>query len=324
MQLTTSVELPKNLPQINHEQQLMVLGSCFAENMGERLKQLQFKANINPFGILYNPLSIATALVHILEPKLYTDADLFEYNGCWHSAMHHGCFSSSDKATTLASINARIKEAHQQLSDTTEWLILTFGTAYVYTQKEDNRVVSNCHKLPERYFNRGMLEVNEIVIVYEQLLKRLREKRPNLKVLFTVSPIRHIRDGLHANQLSKSTLLLVIDKLCKMQPDSNYYFPSYEIMIDELRDYRFYADDFVHPSNLAIEYIWQRFSSTFFSSNTKNIMQECEKIDKLLQHRPLFPDSDEYKSFLRQTVLKIEQLKRKYPYLEFCFDIPQP
>ena len=145
-----------------------------------------------------------------------------------------------------------------------------------------------------------------------------------LKVLFTVSPIRHIRDGLHANQLSKSTLLLVIDKLCKMQPDSNYYFPSYEIMIDELRDYRFYADDFVHPSNLAIEYIWQRFSSTFFSSNTKNIMQECEKIDKLLQHRPLFPASDEYKSFLRQTVLKIEQLKRKYPYLEFCFDIPQP
>ena len=324
MQLTTSVELPKHLPQINHEQQLMVLGSCFAENMGERLKQLQFKVNINPFGILYNPLSIATALEQILESKQYVDEDLFEYNGCWHSAMHHGCFSSSDKTNTLVSINQKIKEAHQQLDETTEWLILTFGTAYVYTQKVDNKVVSNCHKLPERHFNRRMLEIDEIIDVYEPLLKILREKRPNLKVLFTVSPIRHIRDGLHANQLSKSTLLLAIDKLCKMHPDSNFYFPSYEIMIDELRDYRFYADDFVHPSNLAIEYIWQRFSSIFFSSSTKNIMQECEKIDKLLQHRPLFPASDEYKSFLRQTVLKIEQLKRKYPYLEFCFDIPQP
>ena len=324
MQLTTSVELPKNLPQINHKQQLIVLGSCFAENIGQRIKQLQFKANINPFGILYNPLSIATAIEQILNFKTYSESDLFEYKGCWHSYMHHGCFSSHDKTTTLENINQRLQEAQQQLSKSAEWLILTFGTAYVYTLKDNNKIVSNCHKLPERQFNRRMLDVDEIVTTYKHLLEKLRVKQPQLKVLFTVSPIRHIRDGLHANQLSKSTLLLAIDKLCKMQPELNIYFPSYEIMIDELRDYRFYADDLVHPSNLAIEYIWQRFSTLFFSSDTKNIMHECEKIDKLLQHRPLFPTSDEYKSFLRQTVLKIEQLKRKYPYLEFCFDIPQP
>lgn len=320
MQLTTPVELPKNLPDINHRQKLLLMGSCFAENIGKQLYNRGFKIDINPFGIVYNPMSVAYALQQIISGTRYTEQNLFYYNECWHSPMHHGSFSSADASTTLEAINQRLKQAEQLLKNEADWLVITFGTAYAYTDKSSLSIVSNCHKQPEKLFTRRLLTVGEIVDTYQQLLSDLFTTNPKLKVLFTVSPIRHIRDGLHANQLSKSTLLLAIEELQRLFPNAIFYFPSYEILIDELRDYRFYANDFTHPSELSIEYIWRQFTTVFFSTETKKIIDECEKITKALSHRPLFPDSEKHKSFLAKIELKIEQLNRKYPYLEFQFE----
>lgn len=316
MNFTTPIELPIGLPPITHAQQLLLLGSCFAENIGKLLEDNAFRCDVNPFGILYNPLSVSEALREILSEKQYDEADLFFFRGCWHSPMHHGAFSAASATEALQQINSRLLQAHQHVNNT-DWLLITWGTAFVYQQKASGRIVSNCHKQPEKLFTRRLLTVDEIVGEYTPLLKELLAQNPALKVLFTVSPIRHARDGMHANQLSKATLLLAIEQLQTAFPETIFYFPSYEIVLDELRDYRFYADDMLHPSPTAIRYLWDRFSTVFFSDETKKIMQECESIRKALSHRPFHPDSEEHKRFLGQIVLKIERLNGKYPYLEF-------
>lgn len=316
MNFQTSVELPAGLPPIRHTDHILLMGSCFAENIGALLSDAKFQLELNPFGILYNPLSILSALREIATKKEYTEKDLFAYRGLWHSPMHHGIFSASTPEETLQHINERLQQAHQTLLKL-DWLMLTFGTAYVYEQKETGKVVSNCHKLPENSFHRRFLPVDEIVDEYTSLITSMAARNPNLKILFTVSPIRHIRDGMHANQLSKSTLLLAIDRLQQLFPQHAFYFPSYEIVLDELRDYRFYADDMLHPSPLAVRYLWERFSETFFSADTKQIMTEVESIRRDLEHKPFHPESEAYQRFLGQIVLKIERLIGKYPYLDF-------
>ena len=196
-------------------------------------------------------------------------------------------------------------------------LLLTFGTSWVYEDGQTGCIVGNCHKLPESCFRRRRLSVEEIVDDYTDLLTTLWKQRPGLRVILTVSPIRHVRDGLHANQLSKATLLLAIDALQQQFAGRIFYFPAYELLNDELRDYRFYADDLVHPSDLAVGYVWQRFSEACFAKETLQIIEESENIGKMLQHKPFRPESEEYKRFLGQIVLKIDRLNRKYPYLDF-------
>lgn len=314
--LATPVELPEKVPSVKHNQHLLLMGSCFAENIGNLLIDHFFHCDINPFGILYNPLSVSEALHEILIGKVYSREDLFYYGGYWHSPMHHGVFSSVSCENTLRMVNERLEQAHSRLGEN-DWLLLTWGTAFVYENKETGKVVSNCHKQPEKVFIRRRLEVEEVVDKYMVLFTALLRQNPSLKVLFTLSPIRHVRDGMHENQLSKAILLLAIDRLQAIYPNTVYYFPSYEIMLDELRDYRFYADDMLHPSPLAVKYIWERFSETFFLPETKKIMEECESIRKALKHRPFHPGSEEHKRFLGQIVLKIERLNGKYPYLDF-------
>ena len=316
MNFQTSVELPVGLPPISHISPILLMGSCFAENMGTFLTEAKFQLDLNPFGILYNPLSISSALKDIITKKEYTEKDLFTYRGVWHSTMHHGSFSAATPEATLQNINARLLQAHQTVPKL-DWLMLTFGTAYVYEAKETGKVVANCHKLPEKNFIRRRLEIDEIVEDYTLLLDELISLNPQLKILFTVSPIRHIRDGMHANQLSKSVLLLAIDRLMQRYPQVTCYFPSYEIVLDELRDYRFYADDMVHPSTLTVNYLWERFSETFFTPETQSLIKECETIRKAIAHKPFHPESEEHKRFLGQIVLKIERLNGKYPYLDF-------
>lgn len=316
MNLTTSVEMPSGLPSVDPSQQLMLLGSCFAGNMGAMLSERKFRLNLNPFGILYNPASISTALRQLLSGKIYTNQDLFLFREYWHSPMHHGAFSASTTEDTLKAINTRLEQARRELPGL-DWLMLTLGTAYVYEHKETGLVVANCHKQPEKLFRRRRLDVEEIVADYVSLLTELWQRNPKMKVLFTVSPIRHVRDGMHANQISKATLLLAVERLQELFPEQVFYFPSYEIVLDELRDYRFYADDMLHPSPLAVRYLWQRFEETFFTPQTRQLLAECEEIQRALAHKPFHPEADEYKRFLGQIVLKIEQLKGKYPYLDF-------
>ena len=316
MNFYTPVYLPAGLPQLTHSDRLMSIGSCFATGMGERLVDAKFRCDVNPYGVLYNPLSISAALREIVAGKIYGRQDLFFFRECWHSPMHHGDFSSPEVEETLRRINGRIVRAHNDIFSL-DCLLLTFGTAWVYERNSTGCIVANCHKQPEKCFNRRRLGVEEIVTDYTSLLSGLLARNPKLKIVFTVSPIRHVRDGLHANQLRKATLLLAIDRLQEVFSGNVFYFPAYELVLDELRDYRFYAEDMVHPSEVAASYVWERFSSACFSLETLQIIEESENIHRALSHKPFHPDSEEYKRFLGQIVLKIDRLNGKYPYLDF-------
>ena len=231
MNFYTPVEIPGSLPQLTHADRLMLFGSCFATHIGMRLTNAKFRCDVNPYGVLYNPLSISAALREIVEGKRYAQDDLFFFRECWYSPMHHGDFSSSSVEETLRIINERIASAHNTVFNA-DCLLLTFGTAWVYEQKHTGRIVGNCHKQPEKEFTRRRLEVDEIVLDYTSLLSGLLARNLDLKVIFTVSPIRHVRDGLHANQLSKATLLMAVDRLQAAFPENVFYFPAYELVLD--------------------------------------------------------------------------------------------
>lgn len=291
------------------------MGSCFAEHIGRMLVDAKFRCDVNPFGILYNPHSIRVALRQIMENKQYTEADLFFHSERYRSYMHHGLFANNDVEKVLSNINSRISEAHQSLPRL-NYLLLTFGTSWVFTLKENGQIVSNCHKMPTNTFERTRMTVEEIVEDYTQLIQDIQTLNPTCKILFTVSPIRHAKDGAHGNQLSKAVLLLAIEQLQNFFPEQVLYFPAYEIVLDELRDYRFFNEDMSHPSPLAVGYVWERFSQTFFAKETLTIINECQKIKKDLLHKPINKDSGAYKAFLKQIVLKISEFEKKYPNLD--------
>ena len=315
MKLLTPVERPALRPSIGYAHRLMLLGSCFAAHIGARLQEARFRCDANPYGVLYNPLSISAALREMLAGKVYAAADLYPHQGLWHSPMHHGDFSAATPAEALQRINSRLRPASAALP-ALDFLLLTWGTAWVYEDRTTGRVAGNCHKLPETRFLRRRLSVDEIVEDAASLFDSLWRQRASLQVVLTVSPIRHVRDGLHDNQLSKATLLLAADRLCAAFPGRVFYFPAYELLQDELRDYRFYADDLVHPSPLAVRYVWERFAQWCLSPEAVRLMAEVEDIRKALAHRPLHPESEEYKRFLGQIVLKMERLNGKYPYFD--------
>lgn len=282
MNFRTQVELPERQTEIRHSEQIMLFGSCFAENVGNLLLENKFRCDVNPFGILYNPLSIAEALAQLIEGKVYTESDLFQANGLWHSWMHHGDFSASTSGECLERINARLWKASEALASA-DWLMVTFGTSYVYLHREANFVVGNCHKMPEKTFARSMPNVSAFVEKWQGVLEKLRRVNPKLKVLFTVSPIRHAKDGMHGNQLSKATLLLAVDEICRTCPDC-HYFPSYEIVMDELRDYRFYAEDMCHPTKQAVDYIRERFLSWALPPSEQPALEENIRLLKRRSH----------------------------------------
>ena len=321
MDFRTRVEWPHQTAlKIRYSEEIMLMGSCFTDHIGNLLMEHKFRCDLNPFGVLYNPLSIVETLHELLQHKVYTCSDIFEGGGLWHSWMHHSTFSAATSDDCLLLINERLQHSAQQLRRA-RWLIITWGTAYAYFHRELSGalpyggLVGNCHKQPDCCFERKRLSVDEIVGEWNLLIEELKAVNPDLNILFTVSPIRHIKDGLHGNQLSKSTLLLAVDTLCQRH-DHCDYFPSYEILMDELRDYRFYADDMVHPSKLAVDYIWECFGNLYFDTETQQIMKEWLDIRKALRHKPFHPESEGYKRFLSQIVLKINGLKEKFPYFE--------
>ena len=280
MKLQTIVDIPASPWKIGYEDKILMVGSCFSDEIGEQMKQRYLNVTCNPFGTLYNPLSIAKALTMTEVPEL------IEYEGLYHSMAHHGSFSRADQQEAEIAIRISI-ETMQKALDEASVIIVTFGTAWVY--EKDGEIVGNCHKLPESCFTRRRLSVDEIVSAWQPIIARYPDKH----WIFTVSPIRHIRDGLHENQLSKATLLQAVECLCSVSETicalsaNRSYFPSYEIMLDELRDYRFYADDLVHPSSLAVSYIWERFVDTFCTPQTKNELVLQHKRWKHEHHLPL-------------------------------------
>ena len=337
MQFTTPVHIkPKKT--IDHNSRILMLGSCFAENIGKKLIESGFNIVMNPMGILYNPISIHSALERIAEGREFTEDELFYHNGLWASFMHHGSFSHSDKNVALSMMNERLHQAHEQLQNTTH-LIITFGSSEVY--EHDGQVVANCHKLPARQFTHRLLSTNEITDIYcphvseqsnenlatqycppvlegravggrgQKLLSTLNSK---LSTIFTVSPVRYLGEGAHHGQINNATLLLATDQIC--HETGADYFPSYEIMMDELRDYRYYANDMIHPSEVAIDYIFERFTETYLTDEAIRTAEEIKKIKKSLSHRPLHPDSIEYQKFQQKLTQQITTINQKYPNIK--------
>jgi hypothetical protein len=309
----TVVEITPEKNKISYEDQLLTIGSCFSENIGGRLKSAFFSVDINPFGVLFNPVSIKNSLEKLIDKKNFSEEDIFKHGSLWSSFSHSTLFSSVDQRDCLQKINERIEVSSTTIGHA-RFLLITFGTAWVFESNETREVVSNCHKLPSNNFTRRRLRMEEIVETYDTLLSKLHQLNPLLQIIFTVSPIRHWKDGAHENNISKSILLMAIDTI-KEQFDFVSYFPAYEIQLDELRDYRFYESDMFHPSDTAIEYIWKRFSETYFSEETQAIKTELEQLTAQLKHRSINPDSQENKAFIQSLEKKKELLKQKYPFL---------
>lgn len=306
MNLLTSVNIDKAQRQITYNDKIMLIGSCFSEHIYHKMQSAYLHAQANPFGILYNPMSIVSCIKVLLSPSELPKA--FYSDGLWHSWLHHGSFSQPDLKSFEKAIEQSLSTGRKILENA-DIVIFTLGSAWIYELKTDHTIVGNCHKMPQDMFFRRRLEVNEIVTEFCQLLQTTSLR--NKQIIFTISPIRHIKDGLHENQLSKSTLFLAIDKIQKELKDNVNidYFPAYEIVTDELRDYRFYASDMLHPSELAIEYIWQRFSETYFSEQTQNLIRQANQLYLRREHRILHPETESAKKFISDTERLANQLK---------------
>ena len=293
----------------------VVLGSCFATHIGGWLADGKMPVCVNPFGVLYNPVSLSQAWERLETAKPFTRADLFEHNGLWHSFAHHSVFSHTDRDLCLQQINRRFLPAADLLR-AADRIIFTWGTSWVYTLAGTDTVVANCHKLPASRFERRQLGVGEMCDRWFPLLETLFALNPRVEILCTVSPVRHFKDGAHGNQLSKAALMLFTDELCRKFPSRCTYFPAYEIVLDELRDYRFYDTDMVHPSAQAIDYVWERFSDAYFDESTRTLNREWARLLAALRHRPLTPDRETYRQFVVQNILKLENFREKYAFFE--------
>ncbi len=315
----TEVEANELKKKIEYDSKVMFLGSCFATNIGEKFKSVRLNANVNPYGVIYNPISVANTLESIINKREFSEDDLNFKGEHWHSFYHHSTFSDRDKGKCLQKINETNLKAYNYLKSC-EYIFITFGTAWVYQWIQNDQIVSNCHKYPSKEFNRFILNVEEIVSVYKKIFAELLVFNPNIKIVFTVSPVRHWKDGAHGNQISKSTLLLAIESMVD-QFESCNYFPAYELVLDDLRDYRFYDPDMIHPNSVAIEYIWRKLKRCIFSGKTLEYIKEMYKLVKAIGHRPYDSASESYQSFLKNQIEKIGYLENKYPSVDFNSDL---
>jgi hypothetical protein len=315
MKFRTELPLSKAAFDINYQTPTLGIGSCFVENIGEKLIARRFPFLQNPFGIVYNPMSMAAQLDILMGEKRFVESDLVELNGLFHSWLHHGFYSESSVDATLEKINTAIDEARLFLK-TTNRLFLTFGSATVFQLKSSSEIVANCHKAPSHYFDRRRLSVAEIVATFTPILEKLSTQVIDLQVIITISPIRHLRDGLIENNLSKATLRLAADELTQKFPNISY-FPAYELIMDDLRDYRFFEPDMMHPTTQAIDYVWDFFGDTYFSEDTKIIVREVEKINAMQTHRPQKgADTEGSLKFQNTLALKINELEKRFPFLK--------
>ena len=316
MKLLTEVNIPEYPFRLGHQSPILMTGSCFTENIGGQLERYLFPVCINPFGVTYNPLSVKKGLEALLHKDMYLESDLDHYNDYWFSFDHYTGFSSPDRDECLRSINEAFMNAKQVLRDA-KALVITWGTAWVFTYNDTGRVVCNCHKIPASQFTRTRLTTKEIIKTYETFLPSLFEYNPDLKVLLTVSPVRHWKDGAHGNQFSKASLLLATEALERLFPDQVFYFPSYEIVMDELRDYRFYGEDMLHLSGQATKYIWEKFNHSLISDESQQIIKKLEPVLKMMAHRPRDTKGEAHLKLIRQWEEKLGKLKKEYPFLSW-------
>ncbi|WP_340077858.1 GSCFA domain-containing protein [Leptobacterium sp. I13] len=315
MKLQTNIPLHPEEKQIDYDSKVLLLGSCFSENIGSKLTYYQFRNLQNPFGFLFHPEAIARIITNSIHNKQYTEKDIFYLNDQWHSYDAHSILSSTKKEDTISNLNKAIQTTHQKLLNASH-IIITLGTAWGYRHKKTNELVANCHKAAQCKFSKELSPIKEITTSLKKSIKGIQAININAKILFTISPVRHLKDGFIENQRSKSHLIAAVHQL--INPSNNiFYFPAYEIMMDELRDYRFYKEDMIHPSTIAINYIWEKFKHVWITSHIYSMMDDIETVRKGLAHRPINPNSEQHKTFLQNIKNKTKELQEKYPFMVF-------
>ena len=299
---------------IKHQHKLLLIGSCFTEQIGNKLANHKFAVLDNPNGILFNPASISKSISSYIHNKQYSEADLFYQNECWNCWEHHSRFSNPDKDKCLAVINASQTNAHNFLKQA-DWLLITLGSAFVY-QLDNDEVVANCHKVPTDKFVKRLLSVTEIFSDLDRMTAETKAFNPNIKIIFTISPVRHLRDGFVENNRSKATLIQAVHQLTEKN-ENCLYFPAYELVIDDLRDYRFFAEDMVHPNYAATNYVWEKFIATCIDEASQKLMKEIAVIVAAKNHKPFNPSSEQHKKFLQTNLEKVNRLQQQFPYINF-------
>jgi hypothetical protein len=318
MKFQTTIPIKKSDYLIDYSSQLVSFGSCFAENMGEKFDYYKFSTITNPFGIIFNPISLEKIILRSIHKKYFTEKDVFFHNEAWHCYEVHSELSNPDKAEFLTILNQLIDTTNRQIEKATHCLI-TLGTSWVYKHIETSEIVANCHKVPQKQFVKELLSIADIEASLKRIVSEIQVVNPNCKFIFTISPVRHSKDGFVENNVSKSHLITAIYNVLSVPPlgAEGAYFPSYEIMIDELRDYRFYAEDMLHPNQTAIDYIWMRFSENYINEKEFETMQHVSEIQKALNHRPFNPNSESHLKFQDNLKQKINVIVTKYPEMKF-------
>ena len=316
MNFRTKIPISKfNFP-IDYSSKIVSLGSCFAENMTEKLDFFKFQNSCNPFGILFHPLAIEKIISKAINLELFNQEDIFFHNERWHCFDVHSDLSNANKDELLKTLNGFVITTKQQITEASH-IIITYGTSWVYRNKQTKKVVANCHKVPQNLFDKEILSVATIEKSIQNTIDLIESVNPKCAVIFTISPVRHIKDGFVENQRSKANLISALHSTFDIRLLTQSYFPSNEIMMDELRDYRFYAEDMLHPNQIAINYIWERFCETTISIEANLIMTEVESIQRGLSHRPFNPNSESHLKFIKQLESKISKLKSEFPFMNF-------
>jgi hypothetical protein len=319
MQFRTQIPISKSTNPINYDSKILSIGSCFAENMAEKFDYFKFQNETNPFGIIFNPVSIEKLFKRVCKQELFEEKDVFFHNERWHSFEVHSDLSNADRQELLETLNKAITETNKQLKQASH-IIITYGTSWIYRILESQEIVANCHKVPQKQFSKELLSTEVIRESIQNTIDLIHNLNPNINFIFTVSPVRHIKDGFVENQLSKSHLFAALHQVLQThnsQLITPNYFPSYEIMMDELRDYRFYGEDMLHPNQIAIDYIWKLFSENYISENSISLMNEVDEIQKSLRHRSFNPESEQHQKFLAKLQQKINLLGEKISHIKF-------
>ncbi len=316
MNLQTRIPLSQQTScPIDYHSKIFLLGSCFSENIEEKFAYLKFQSAKNPFGILFHPKAIERLISEAINQKTYTEKELFFSNERWHCFDAHSQLSTPLKHELLDKLNNAITSTKDLLKKSTH-IVITLGTSWVYRFTESNLIVANCHKVPQHKFVKELLSVDQITKSLDIIISLIKRVNPSANFIFTVSPVRHLKDGFVENQLSKSNLISALHHV-KMIYDKTFYFPSYEIMMDELRDYRFYKEDMIHPNTIALDYIWEKFSESWISNESLVITQQIMKIQKSLEHKPFNPESKEHLKFVESVQKQIKKVQEKYPEISF-------
>lgn len=315
MQFRTQIPVSKSSHPIGYNSKVVSLGSCFAVNISEKFQYFKFQTTTNPFGIIFNPVSIEKMIRRVAGKRFFTGDDVFFHNDRWHCFEVHSELSSLDKESFIVKLNQLIEQIHVQISEA-DHIIITYGTSWVYREKAHSQVVANCHKVPQKQFDKELLSVSVNQEAIRNTAEAIRQLNPNANLTFTVSPVRHIKDGFVENQISKAHLISGLHAAISGLSSADY-FPSYEIMMDELRDYRFYAEDMLHPSQTAVDYIWKLFAEAYITAESFPTMTAIDNIQRSLKHRPFNADGAEHAKFLSQLQDKMKKIEAEFSHIRF-------